>query len=100
MPGWRAETLQAGSIVVLHNFVPLVISPQSTVHSQVIVTIFFIEAIVPLVHRSWNQCSVIQISRHPALGADLDGLISLVVAHIGEQVAAYEGGCSHDLEHA
>ena len=53
--------------------------------------IFFVDAIVALMLCEGYFCTIIEIRSHPALAANLDGGVDLVVADISYRVSARDG---------
>ena len=98
MPSRRTKALGDGSIIICHEFIPLIqASVYIAVGLIVIVTVFFIYTVVGLFSVTLYGVTIIQILLHPTLGSKLYSGIDLVIADIGEVLTAVERrGCLYD----
>jgi len=87
VPAGRANTLRARGGAVLHGFIPLVeptigvvgVVGGHTVGEGVVVAPLFDGTVVGLGGDVCNHCSYAEVLLHPALGADLDGVVDIAV---------------------
>ena len=83
MPAIGTNPLRTFGGGVIHHFIPL-IQPAIyiAITDIVVITVLFDGGIIRLLAGSSDQGTQIQVLRHPALGADLNGWIDLSVTRV------------------